>query len=364
MAPDRRKYARLPGFVRTMWAFRDTHIDRCFTMTPPAAALPDFRNLGVVLRLLVLAEGLRVAVWWVHDPGGLQWWTRFLEQALLFEPVLLSTALVLFALQPLIARVSYRQGCALVLTLSAWVAALWHVGLSEGLGLPLPSSAWHSATVAALVASAILFYFNWRHHRLSPALAEARVTALQSRIRPHFLFNSLNSVLALLRDQPAKAEAVLHDLADVYRALLSDARTLVPLARELELARAYLDIEATRLGDRMRVDWLTAHAPMDALVPPLLLQPLLENAVRYGVEPSLQVTTVTLDIYAESDELLIFVRNTLPPSSAAVAPAGNHMALSNIRERLDLHFDAEAQLKRYATDTEYVVHVRLPRRTA
>lgn len=333
-------------------------------MTPPAAALPDFRNLGVLLRLLVLAEGLRVVVWWVHDPGGGAWWARYLEQALLYEPVLLTLVLVLFVASPWLQRVGYRQGVVLVMALSALVAALWHSGLSAGLGLPLPSTAWHSASVAVLVAGAVLFYFNWRHHRLSPALAEARVSALQARIRPHFLFNSLNSVLALLRDQPARAEAALHDLADLYRALLSDARALVPLAQELQLAQAYLDIEAMRLETRLRVKWLTSHAPLDALVPPLLLQPLLENAVRYGVEPSPDGALIELEIYAEADQLIMFVRNSLPPAEAVLPPGGNHMALGNIRERLELHFDAEARLKRYTTESEYVVMVRLPIRPA
>jgi len=333
-------------------------------MTPPAAALPDFRNLGVLLRMLVLAEGLRVVVWWVNDPGGGAWWARYLEQALLFEPVLLTLVLVLFVVNPWLQRTPYRQGVVLVMALAALVAALWHSGLSVGLGLPLPSTAWHSASVAVLVAAAVLFYFNWRHHRLSPALAEARVSALQARIRPHFLFNSLNSVLALLRDQPARAEAALHDLADLYRALLSDARALVPLSQELALAHAYLDIEAMRLEDRLRVEWLTSHAPPDALVPPLLLQPLLENAVRYGVEPSPAGALIVLEIYAEATQLIVFVRNSLAPTEQGVRLGGNHMALNNIRERLELHFDAEAQLRQYTTDDEYVVMVRLPIRPA
>jgi two-component system sensor histidine kinase AlgZ len=331
---------------------------------PPTAALPDFRNLGVLLRLLVLAEGLRVAVWWVQDPVGSAWWARYMGQALLFEPVLLTQTLVLFLLQPWLSRAPYHHGVAVVMVLAALVAAVWHAGLSAGLGLPLPSSAWHSASVAVLVAAAVLFYFNWRHHRLSPALAEARVTALQSRIRPHFLFNSLNSVMALLRTEPRKAETALQDLADLYRALLSDARALVPLTQELQLARSYLDIEAMRLGDRLKVKWLTGHAPADTLVPPLLLQPLLENAVRYGVEPSPEGAQVTLEIYAESDQLIVFVRNSLPSPASASPGSGNHMALGNIRERLELHFDAEAQLKQSTTDTEYVVMVRLPIKSA
>ncbi|WP_180682044.1 sensor histidine kinase [Tepidicella baoligensis] len=331
-------------------------------MKTPQAALPDFRNLGVLLRALVLAEGLRLVVWWVREPGWDTWWSGYVEQALLYEPVLLTAVLLLYWWQPWLAQTSYARGCAAVMAVAALSAVGWHTAVTWGLSLALPVTAWHSATVAALVAGAVLFYFNWRHHRLSPALAEARVTALQARIRPHFLFNSLNSAMALLRTQPRQAEAVLQDLADLYRALLSDARVLVPLAQELQLAKAYVDIERVRLGDRLRMHWLTHNAPQDALVPPLLLQPLLENAVRYGVEPAPGGADVTLEIYAEDDRLLIFVRNDLPPQPLGAVAGGNHMALGNIRERLELHFDAEAQLKRHTTEREHVVTVRIPRR--
>jgi two-component system sensor histidine kinase AlgZ len=254
---------------------------------------------------------------------------------------------------------------AAVLALAALAAMAWHSTLALGMGLNLPGSAGHSASVAALVAGAVLFYFNWRHHRLSPALAIARLTALQARIRPHFLYNSLNSVLALVRTQPAQAEALLLDLADLYRALLGDARTLVPLAQELALARAYVHIEQQRLGDRLRLHWQCDQVPAQALVPPLLLQPLLENAVRHGAEPSPQGADVTLQAVADDTTLLLYVRNTLPPPQvpAQAQQNGHHMALDNIRERLALHFDAEASLRLRQNDGEFEVLVRLPLRT-
>ena len=308
-------------------------------MKPPAT-LPDFRNLGVWLRILLLAQALRLSFVVLDGPGGQPWLEQLLQQSVRFDPPLLATVLLLYLLQPLLARTRYRRGLVLVLLLAA--------------------------SVAALLTGALLFYFDWRQQRLSPALAEARLAALQARIRPHFLFNSLNSVLALLRRQPQQAEAVLHDLADLYRALLSDARTLVPLGQELALARAYIEIETLRLGaQRLRMQWRTEHAPLQALVPPLLLQPLLENAVRYGVEPAPDGAEVSLEVYLDGSELRLFVRNTLAPGPLAAAAAvagGNHMALGNIRERLQLHFDAEAQIRRYHTDREHVVLVRLPLR--
>lgn len=335
----------------------------------PAHRLPDFRNLGVLLRTLVLALCLRLLYAAVQADGVAAWWQQVLQAAPLYEPVVLTVVLALAGLAPWLERAPYARAVAAVLALAALVAALWQVALVAGLGLAIAGSAGHSAAVAALVAAAVLFYFNWRQHRLSPALAEARATALQARIRPHFLFNSLNSAMALLRSDPRAAEDMLHDLADLYRALLSDARTLVPLAQELALARAYVQIEQRRLGERLRMQWHCERAPAHALVPPLLLQPLLENAVRYGAEPNPAGADVSLQAVADEHTLLLYVRNTLPPATGvphlqSTALQGNRLALANIRERLALHYDAEASLSIRQDAGAFEVVVRVPLRSA
>jgi two-component system sensor histidine kinase AlgZ len=189
--------------------------------------------------------------------------------------------------------------------------------------------------------------------------------ALQARIQPHFLFNSLNSVLSLVRDEPRRAEAMLEDLSDLLRALLADNRALVPLSQELALARAYLDIEGVRFGQRLRVRWQCEFAPLDALVPPLVLQPLVENAVRHGVEPWEAGADITIEAYDDAGWLALFVRNTVAEGAVSRQTKGNHIALENIRERLDLHFDAEAQLRTYQSSAgEFVAQLRLPIRRA
>jgi two-component system, LytTR family, sensor histidine kinase AlgZ len=153
---------------------------------------------------------------------------------------------------------------------------------------------------------------------------------------------------------------MLEDLADLFRALLAEPRTLVPLAQELQLARAYADIEAIRLGPRLRVRWDCGAAPGEALVPALILQPLLENAVRYGVEPLEQGAEVGVEARRDGDHLELVVRNPVGPPPAP-GREGNHMALANIEERLALHFDAEARLRSYVSEAgEHVVRVRLP----
>jgi two-component system sensor histidine kinase AlgZ len=212
--------------------------------------------------------------------------------------------------------------------------------------------------ITFLVTVVLLIYFDLRGRSLSPALAEARLQALQARIRPHFLFNSINAVLSLIRQDPKQAERALEDMADLFRVLMADNRQLTPLARELELCREYLNLEKLRLGERLQVEWHVDNMPHDALVPPLVLQPLLENAVYHGIEPRLTPGTVSINIYRSREQVHLVLRN--PYEHDGNHHAGNKMALANIRERLALHFDAEASLNTNVTDSAYQVHIIMP----
>ena len=198
-----------------------------------------------------------------------------------------------------------------------------------------------SLLIAAIL---LLFYFQLRARALSPAITEARLQALQARIRPHFLFNSLTAVLSQMRSDPRRAETALEDLADLFRVLMRDNRQLAPLANEVELCRHYLDLEKLRLGDRLTIDWHVDNMPRDAMVPPLVLQPLLENAVYHGIEPSSAPGVIAINIFLRRGEVHAILRN---PYQGEVdhRQGGNKMAMANIRERLALHFDAEASLE-------------------
>jgi two-component system sensor histidine kinase AlgZ len=207
----------------------------------------------------------------------------------------------------------------------------------------------------------VLAYLNLHLRAHSPALAEARLQALQARIRPHFLFNSLNAVLALIRSDPRRAERTLEDLADLFRALMSDGRSLVRVADEIALIERYAAIEQLRLGDRLRMSWDMDQAPVDALLPPLVLQPLLENAVYHGVEPGTGVSDVLVRIERRGDRVHVRIENPVQPGASG-ARAGNHMALDNIRERLMLFFDADARLVTNVQDGRYRVELDIPYR--
>ena len=322
-----------------------------------AGALPNFRNLGIMLRVLVIVNVAAAAAAIVKSPNLLAAWWQFIESSALVEPLLILSLLVLAALSNVLRRIPYWAAAMVVLAVELVLATALYLAWRVLLG-DEPSALERYWALVALTTFALLAYFHLRERALSPALSEARLQALQARIRPHFLFNSINAVLSLIRQEPKRAEAALEDMADLFRVLMADNRELTPLVREIELCRQYLGIEQLRLGERLRVDWQIDAFPRDALVPPLVLQPLLENAVYHGIEPRSEPGTISIHVYALRDELHAVLRN--PYRKASDHHAGNRMALANIRERLALHFDAEARLSVKASDDAYEVRIVMP----
>ncbi|WP_341645739.1 sensor histidine kinase [Thauera sp. SDU_THAU2] len=327
-----------------------------------APALPDFRNLGVILRLLVLVNLFALATLLVRVDEG----ERLLAEAVLMagrlELPLLLVVLLLYLASPRLRTVSPRIALGGLLALVVFAVALSYP-LTEG-GSLFRRLAW--ALAAAMIC---LTYFDYRSRRYSPALAEARLQALSARIRPHFLFNSLNGVLGVIRSDPRRAERALEELADLFRVLMRENRELVPLGDEVALCERYVDLERLRLDERLAVRWelpaagTPAHAElMHARVPALLLQPLLENAVYHGIEPSSEPGEVVVRIERRGGELRLEVDN--PVCDAERHRAGNRMALDNIRERLMLFFDLEAGLDSDSDEGRYRVRIRLPYRSS
>jgi two-component system sensor histidine kinase AlgZ len=276
-------------------------------------------------------------------------------------PALILALAVLWTAAPWIARQPYRVG-AIVVGGIAFGATLAGHELGSLIAPQADDSLLRELGFALLAVAGLLYYFQLRARALSPAIVEARLQALQARIRPHFLFNSINGVLSLVRSDPRRAEEALHDLADLFRVLMRDNRDLAPLADEVHLCRQYLDLEKLRLGERLIVDWNVKSMPEDALVPPLVLQPLLENAVYHGIEPSPVPATLAINIFLSRGEVHAIMRNPYRDDGER-HHRGNRMAIANIRERLSLHFDAEAALESRVTKDSYEVHIRMPYRT-
>jgi two-component system sensor histidine kinase AlgZ len=324
--------------------------------------LPNFCNLGVMLRSLLLANVFVIVAALVRSAtleGSLR---EFSMMAAFCEPLLIVSLVVLCGARRMLHAMGYAASLAAILgfeLMAAWALAAVGAEVMPG-DRPMPFA--QLALLTLFVTASLLFYFDLRARALSPAIAEARIQALQARIRPHFLYNSINAVLSLIRSEPRRAERALEDLADLFRVLMADNRTLTPIANEVELARQYLAIEEIRLGERLRVTWRTDKMLADALVPPLVLQPLVENAVYHGIEPSPEGGEIVIEVAVTGGQLVMTLTNPLPAESRAAV--GNKMAQANIRERLQLHFDAEASMKVEVDGGIYRVTIRMPYLTA
>jgi two-component system, LytTR family, sensor histidine kinase AlgZ len=324
-------------------------------------ALPNFRNLGVAMRILLLVSGTGLLAALAHATSWQDVMHQLMSVYALMQPVLLSSLLLLFILNMLLARLDYWQGCATVLALVMAVTLAivqlggdLYVSTFEGGNF----SSWRYPVLSGAIAAALLAYFRLRAQALSPAIYQARLQALQARIRPHFLFNCINSVLGVVRSDPRRAETALEDMADLFRMAMADTGELVPLRKEVELSRQYLALEQLRLGERLTVNWDTGNMPDDALIPPLVLQPLLENAVYHGIEPLAGGGAIDIRLYRSGNEMHLDVRN---PQHERKAPhAGNKMALLNIRERLALLFDVEAHHTVESDKGYYRIHIVIP----
>lgn len=321
--------------------------------------LPDFRNLAVMARVLVGVNALALAGALYASPAVGPALERFIRAAAFLEPLLLIELMVLFAAATWLLRLPYWVGSVIIIVLVTALAAMYHGAVRSVTAEAMPSLG-RTVVLTALSAALLLAYFRLYAKAFSPALAEARLQALQARIRPHFLFNSLNAVLALIRRDPKRAERALEDLADLFRTLMADARQFVRLADEIALLERYADIEQLRLGERLRITWELDAAPSDALLPPMVLQPLLENAVYHGVEPGTGVGEVLVRIERRGERVHAAIEN--PHLEKGGQRSGNRMALENIRERLALFFDAEARLETRIANGRYRVEIEIPYR--
>jgi two-component system, LytTR family, sensor histidine kinase AlgZ len=325
-------------------------------------ALPDFRNLGVISRILVSVNALAIFVAAVRSHAFADFGDRLVEVAGPLEPTLLVVLILLYAASPLLARLDYGRGLGVVLALVLGVTSSVYPAQSlfgiENTRADIYASLAYAAAATAMLA----WYFHLRQLAFSPALAEARLQALQARIRPHFLFNSLNAVLSLIRNDPKRAETAIEDLAELFRTVMSDNRQLALLADEVSLCRQYLSLEQLRLGERLRVEWKLDPAASNALVPPMLLQPLVENAIYHGIEPGLEAGLVEIRAERDGDRLRLQLSNPYHPEHQH--RQGNRMALANIRERLQLHFDVEARLDTRIAGARYEIDIMIPYRLA
>jgi two-component system sensor histidine kinase AlgZ len=313
--------------------------------------------MGVWLRVLLAVNFGALAAAFARNDAMLNLPAEFVGLSAFVEPAVLGSLAFLALVQPWLDRIERRTALAAIAAVAVAVTALFAALLA-----PMSESgfSWRPVAWAALAAAVLLAWFDLRWRAHSPAVTEARLMALTARIRPHFLFNSLNAVLGVIRSDPRRAEAALEELSDLFRVLMRDNRDLVPLSDEIALARQFVEIEKLRLGSRLRVRWDVESCPPDALMPPLMLQPLLENAIYHGIEKLEEPGEVAIRINRDDDRVAIELSNPVVPDSTH--HAGNRMAIANIRERLMLFFDLEADLAIKEDAATYAVRIVFPYR--
>jgi two-component system sensor histidine kinase AlgZ len=336
--------------------------------------LPDLCTSRATLAIVVIVELTAFVLTLARQNAAVDFWTDLARTSLFLLWIGLAGAALLCALRARLARLGMAAGFAAALALSSVVVAAVSVCVyligrtrvvleSSGALLfpPEPRSFVVRNVFIGLVISALAlryFYVAHQWRRSVELRAAARVHALQARIRPHFLFNSMNTIAALTRSNPPRAESAVQDLADLFRAALSDKHDTITLAEELEVARTYQRMEQLRLGPRLQVEWKTDALPANALLPGLTIQPLLENAIYHGIEPRAAGGTVTITGEVAGGLVTIVVRNPLDPAPGE--REGNRLALANIRERFALTYGGRALMKSGRFDGEYIVTLRFP----
>jgi two-component system sensor histidine kinase AlgZ len=333
------------------------------------AWLPQFCSAPTLFAVMIVAELVALVIVLAPEMNPRPWLPRLGVVSVYVQWLALLNAVVLCSLRGPLEQLRLRAGFVLAWVVSLLVTALasavvYQMDQALGLHLGAPAGSgrrfvFDNAAICALIAAALLRYLfvleQWRER--VRAASKAQVDALQARIRPHFLFNSMNTIASLIRTRPAEAERTVEDLADLFRAALGADDAPGTLGEELELVTRYLHIERLRLGERLQVEIDVADLPRDFIVPRLLLQPLVENAVYHGIQPRADGGTVSVTGRRLPDAIEIVVRNPMPPDAPV---RRNGVALANIRARIEYHFGARGELRVEPGPQTYTVNVRLP----
>ncbi len=336
--------------------------------------LPDFCAPRMVLTIVLVLELLALTLA-LARPGGTAFLTELARISLFMQWLGLSGAAALCYSRRQLAKLSVPAAVLVAFTLlTANVVivseATYLLGRSlteRGISAVLfPDSHWtflfRNVGISAIVTAMLLRYFFVAHQWSLHVRAEARsrINALQARIRPHFFFNSMNTIASLTRSNPSRAEEAVADLADLFRATMRDSEEPYRMSQELDLCKTYLRMEELRLGDRLTVQWQIDDALMPAIVPSLSIQPLLENAIHHGIEPLDGGGVVLVTGELSSDDLVVTVTNPVTDMTGRFIRPGNRLALENIRERLTLAYGERGRVDVSEEEGRYTVTLRFP----
>ncbi|MEE5037993.1 sensor histidine kinase [Pseudomonas alliivorans] len=330
--------------------------------------LPELCLPQALLVLVVLAELLVLVLVLVEPMHAGFDWVRLALMSLFVQWIVLLSAALLCSLRPWLARLSPGLagllGCLLVVGLTLLCTAVTDVcQLTGRITVGGMVDRYIRYSMIALIMSALMlryFYLQSQWRKQQQGELQARIESLQARIRPHFLFNTLNSIASLVASNPAKAEQAVLDLSDLFRASLAKPGSLVTWSEELALAKRYLSIEQYRLGERLQLDWRVSAIPDDLPIPQLTLQPLLENALIYGIAPRVEGGVVTVEADYRGGEFILRVINPYEEVANRQTSNGTQQALTNIGARITALFGPYASLSVERRDGRHYTCLRYP----
>ena len=332
--------------------------------------LPDLCERQSVFFLVLVAELLSI-VFVLIDRGLWPFdWQALGLVSLFVQWVALSSAALLCRMRPFLQTLRPERAVVvsyLLIPLNTWLVSVVSLyllaGESAGFpGLLFAEEVLRNVAVAAILGGLVIRYFYLQAMLIARRQSELlhRIQALQSRIRPHFLFNSMNIIASLIETDPRQAETVVEDLSALFRASLNHVGNQVPLAEEITLCERYLHIEKLRLGNRLQVHWEVRVVPPEVRIPLLTLQPLLENAILHGIQP-LQKGGIVEIIASYSHGIFeLKITNPFVAEAAGGVERGNRMALDNTRNRLVALYGERAKLTGYAEGNRYITRLSYP----
>ncbi len=336
---------------------------------PSATWMPTFCSAPTLFVLMIVGELVALVIVLAPQENPREWLPRLGTTTVYVQWLVLLNAVMLCSLRTVLQRLFTIAGfllawsaAVLVTALASWVVC--RIDQSLGAEFSVPASetgrfVFANAAICALIAAAVLRYLfvfeQWRERM--HAANKARFEALQARIRPHFLFNSMNTIASLIRSRPADAERTVEDLAELFRAALGPDDAPGTLGEELDLIERYLAIEHLRLGERLQLDIDVADLPRELPLPRLLLQPLVENAIYHGIQPRAEGGTLSIHGRRDGGGVEIEFANPLPTGTSL---RGNGIALANVRARIGYHFGTHGELRMGPQADRFVVRARRP----
>lgn len=333
---------------------------------PIMAQLPDFCRASTLYLTIIACVLLSFLMSLALDDWRTNYWFNFSSFAFFSLWTALTSIAILCLIKKNFAKLNLQQFSILAVVTTVTVAIIYSIFLMLYLANGIDLWALFRNIAIAFIVSSIFFryYYLQQLNQLKVrAEAEARVQALQSRIRPHFLFNSLNTLAHLTTEAPHIAEESILDLADIFRASMKRSDKLISFAEEKLLCSQYLQLEKHRLGERLDYEWQTETIQNELPFPPLLLQPIIENAVYHGVQNRKNGGKILIKGVSTKNHIQLEITNPLPNANATVHK-GNSLALSNIRQRLEVLYQGKAELNYHQSNDTFYCIVKIPKKVS